>query len=224
MRSAVSLALLLALGGAVRAESVADVLARMDKAAQEFRSFSANVKRTKFTAVLSESETSSGAVRLRRTKGGLTGIMEFGEPDPLILHFNGRTLETYYPKAKRVEVLDFGKRGAAVEQFLLLGFGTSAAEIRKTFEVKLGGAEQVGGAAATRLELTPKEAEAKKIITKIELWIPEGQGNPIQEKISEPSRDYRLVTYSDLKTNPPLPDSAFDLNLPPGVKRITPNK
>jgi outer membrane lipoprotein-sorting protein len=217
-------ALVIAMAVGARGESLADVLARMDKAAVEFRSFSADVKRTEYTAVLSESQTSDGAIRMRRTKGGVTGILEFGEPDPRRMRFDGRTAQTYYPKANRVEIIDIGKHGGAVEQFILLGFGTTAAEMRKSYEIKLGGTEQLGGVATTRIELTPKEAEARKLVTKIELWLPEGQGNPIQEKVSTPSHNYNLFVYSNLKPNPALPDSAFELNLPPNVKRITPNK
>jgi len=215
---------LLAGASAAHGESLADVLAHMDRAAAEFRSFSADVQRTEFTAVLSESESSNGAVRLRKTKNGLAGVMEFGEPDPRSMHFNGRTVETYYPKANRVEVIDIGKHGGAIEQFVLLGFGTTAAEIRKGYDAKLGGPEQIGGIACTRIDLTPKEAEARKMVTKIELWIPDGQGNPIREKVTTPSHDYHLFAYSNLKPNPPLPDSAFELKLPANVKRITPNK
>ncbi len=207
-----------------RADSLSDVLARMDKSAVEFRSFAADVKRTEYTAVLSESSTSDGSVRMRRVKGGIVGILEFGEPDPRRTRFDGRTAQTYYPKANRVEVIDVGKHGGAVEQFILLGFGTTAAEIRKSYDLKLGGTEQVNGAAATRIELNPKEAEAKKMVTRIELWIPEGQGNPVQEKVTEPSRNHHLFVYSNLKANPSLPDSAFELNLHPNVKRITPNR
>ena len=215
---------LLASAMAAQGQSLGDVLARMDRAAAEFRSFSADVKRTEFTAVLSEAETSSGAVRLRRVKNGLAGVMEFGEPDPRNMHFDGRTVETYYPKANRVEVIDIGKHGGAIEQFVLLGFATTAAEIRKGYDLKLGGTEELGGTACTRIELTPKEGEARKLVTKIELWIPDGQGNPIQEKVTTPSHDYHLFVYSNLRPNPGLPDSAFELKLPANVKRITPNR
>ena len=77
---------------------------------------------------------------------------------------------------------------------------------------------------ATRIELTPKSDELKKLVTKIELWIPEGQTNPVQEKITQPSKNYSLVKYSDLKINPTLPDSAFALTLPAKVKKIHPQK
>jgi outer membrane lipoprotein-sorting protein len=209
---------------AARADALSDVLDRMDKAAQDFRSFSAGIKRTEYTAVLSEAETSKGSVRVRRSKNGLDGIMEFGEPNARLIHFNGRTFETFYPKANRVEIIDLGKRGGAAEQFLLLGFGASVADIRKNYEVRMGGPEQVNSVATTRIELTPKEGEAKKLITKIELWIPDGQGNPIQEKVTQPSNNYSLFTYLDLKNNPSLPDSAYNLNLPSGVKKIYPQK
>ena len=213
-----------ALAGVVRADALSDVLARLDKSAQEFRSFSASVKRTEFTAVLGEADSSNGAVRVRKTKNGLSGIMEFGEPDPRTMHFGGKTFETYYPKAGRVEIIDLGKRSGAAEQFLLLGFGMTVAEIRKTYDVKLGGVEQAAGVPATRIELLPHEGEVKKLITKIELWVPEGQGNPVQEKVTQPSKNYSLFTYSELKNNPSLPDAAFGLNVPANVKRIYPQK
>jgi outer membrane lipoprotein-sorting protein len=34
------------------------------------------------------------------------------------------------------------------------------------------------------------------------------------------SGNYDQVNYSDEKMNPPLPDSAFELNAPAGVKRV----
>ena len=72
--------------------------------------------------------------------------------------------------------------------------------------------------------MTPKSAELKKLITKIELWMPEGRDTPIQEKVTEPSKNYELITYSDVKVNPDLPDSSFDLKLPAKVKKIHPQK
>ncbi|MBV8843300.1 MAG: hypothetical protein JO307_10870, partial [Bryobacterales bacterium] len=75
----------------------------------------------------------------------------------------------------------------------------------------------------THLELTPKSADIRKnYVTKIDLWIPDGQANPIQEKVTKPSKDYYLVTYSDPKLNPSLPDSAYILKTPPGVKELHP--
>jgi outer membrane lipoprotein-sorting protein len=85
--------------------------------------------------------------------------------------------------------------------------------------VKLVGEDSLAGQAATKLELVPKTEDAKKYVTKLELWVPDhGAPYPLQEKIYEPSGDYRLITYSDVKINPPIKADAVKLKLPPGVK------
>ena len=206
------------------AEPLPDVLARMDRAAAEFHSLSAGMKRVQFTAVLSESSEMDGVVRLRRTKAGTQGIVEFQQPEKRTVFINGKQVQIYYPKAKNVEIYDTSKYTSNMDQILLLGFGTSAAELKKSYDIKDGGVQKINGADTTRIELTPRSDEMKKLITKIELWIPEGQSNPVRAKFSEPSKNYELVDYTDIKVNPALPESAFAWKLPGNVKKIYPQK
>jgi outer membrane lipoprotein-sorting protein len=206
------------------AEPLADVLSRMDRAAAEFRSLSARMKRVQFTAVLGESSEMQGELRLKRMKGGTLGIIDFQQPEKRTVFIDGKSVYVYYPKANTEEIYDARKYTSNMDQILLLGFGTSSAELKKSYDFKEGGAEKVNGLQTTRIELTPKSDELKKLITKIELWIPEGQSNPIRAKFSEPSKNYEMVDYSDIKVNPALPDSAFKLELPPNVKKIYPQK
>jgi outer membrane lipoprotein-sorting protein len=207
-----------------RAEPLADILARMDRAAQDFRALSASMKRIQFTAVISESNEMDGVVRLKRIKNGTVGIVDFQHPEQRTVYVNGHNIQIYYPKANTVEIYDSSKYTSNIDQFLLLGFGTSSAELQKSYDLKMAGMEPIGGVATTRVEMTPKSAELKKLITKIELWIPEGKDTPIQEKVTEPSKNYELITYSDVKVNPNLPDSSFELKLPEKVKKIRPQK
>lgn len=207
-----------------RAESLDVILARMDRAAKDFKSLSAKIKQVEFTAVLNESTEATGEVRLKRQKGGVVGIEDFKEPDPRVIHLSGHTAERYFPKAKTVEIYDAGKYASSMDRFVLLGFGVSGADLKKDYTITAAGTETLGSTPATRLELTPHASDLQKMITKIELWIPEGQSNPIQEKVLQPSKNYTLVAYSDLKVNPDLPDSAFELKLPPDVKKIYPQK
>jgi len=118
--------------GLVTAEPLADVLARMDKAAAEFHSLSAGMKRVQFTAVLSESSEMEGVVRLRRIKNGTQGIIEFKQPEQRTVFINGKQVQIYYPKANTVEIYDTSKYTSNMDQILLLGFGTSAAELKKS--------------------------------------------------------------------------------------------
>jgi outer membrane lipoprotein-sorting protein len=206
----------------LRADSLPEVLARMDRAAKDFMAITMDVKQTDYTAVLDESKESSGTMALRRTRNGNEMLVKFSEPDPYQLLLSGHTARKYSPRANTVEIYDSNKLGAA-EKMMLTGFGVSAADLRKDYDIKLVGPENIGSVPTTHIELTPKSADVRKnYATKIELWIPDGQANPIREKLTTPSKDYYLWTYSNLKVNPPLPASAFRLNLPPGVKEIHP--
>jgi outer membrane lipoprotein-sorting protein len=202
-------------------ESLPDILARMDRAAKDFKSMSAQMKEIDYTAVIDESTPQSGEVRMKRAKGGTIVRVDYPEPEPRIVHADGHKAEIFYPKAKSVEIYDIGKYSGLSEQ-ILIGFATSGDDLRKNYTIKVAGMETVGGQSTTRLQLTPKSPELLKLATTIELWIPEGQSYPLQEKFLEPSKNYKLVTYSGIKMNPELPDSAFELKLPPGTKQVHP--
>jgi outer membrane lipoprotein-sorting protein len=196
----------------------------MDQSAQSFRSLSGSMHRVQFTAVLNESSAMDGTLRLRRVNKTTMGVVEFQPPDPRTVFVDGKNIQIYYPKANTVEFYDASKYVANIDQFLLLGFGTTSAELMKSYDVKLGGAEAIGGKMCSRVELTPRTQQMKQLITKIELWIPEGDSSPVREKVTEPSKNYELVDYAEVRLNPPLPQSAFELKLPAGVKKIYPQK
>jgi outer membrane lipoprotein-sorting protein len=205
----------------LQADSLSEVLARMDRAAKDFMAITVDVKQTDYTSVLDESKESSGTMALRRTKSGNEMLVRFSEPDPYEWQLSGHTAKKYSPRANTVEIYDSNKLGTA-EKMMLVGFGVSAADLHKDYDIKLVGSENIGSVPTTHIELTPKSADVRKYAAKVDLWIPDGQANPIREKLTEPSKDYLLCTYSNLKVNPSLPDSAFRLNLPPGVKEIHP--
>jgi outer membrane lipoprotein-sorting protein len=216
----VRLAVLAAMAGTfVSAESLDDILGRMDQAARNFRTFSAKIKRTEYTQILHSSDVTDGAQRVMKLRGQPVTILEFFGQNPQTIRLSGRSAEVYYPNAKLVEVWDAGKYARAANQMLLLGFGTSGAELRKDYELTVGGSETIGTARTTRIELVPKDRDLKKQVEKIEMWIPEGESNPVQVKVNRTSKDYELASYSDVKLNPALPESDFDLKLPSDVRR-----
>jgi outer membrane lipoprotein-sorting protein len=208
----------------LRAESLEDILARMDQSARSFRTFSAKIKRIEFTKVLpNDKDETDGVRRLKRVKGETIGIVEFFGKNPETIRFAGKTVETYYPNAKRVDVYDaskFGKLGKQADQLLLLGIGVTSADLRRDFDIKAAGAEVIGGKPTTRLELIPKDKDLKKQAEKIELWIPEGESIPVQSRVTLTSGNYDQANYSDVQMNPTLPDSAFELSTKPDVKFV----
>jgi outer membrane lipoprotein-sorting protein len=206
------------------AESLNDVLARMDRSSDTFQGMTAKLSQVNHTEVINENETVNATVKLHRSKTGLTGRVDFSGPNQKIVSVDARKVRVYYPKSNLVELYDVGKYGNQLDQFLLLGFGTSGQELKKNYQVRLIGSETIAGKPTTHLELTPKSKEAKDIFKKADLWLAQDADYPLQEKIHKNDQDYTLITYSDVKLNPALADKELELVLPPGVKQVTPQK
>jgi len=202
-------------------ETLPQVLARMDRAAQAFQGMTADTKKITYTAVIQDKSEESGIVRMRRTHGHeVQALWETTQPVQKTWEFHGRTARLFLPKANQVEIFDFSKNGDQMDQFVLLGFGTTEAELKKSYRIRLIGQEN----STTHLELIPKAKEALQLVTKIELWISNDNSYPVQEKLQQPSGDYIFITYSNLKLSPIPSEKEVELNLPPGVQKIYPGK
>jgi outer membrane lipoprotein-sorting protein len=206
------------------AATLEQVLAAVDKAAAGFRTMSADLTKVDHTAVINDDSEESGRVRMKRLgPRDIRYLIEYVKPDPRIAVFEKNTAQVYYPKMKEVQVWDLGKYRSLVDQFLLLGFGTPVANLKRSYSLRVIGEEQIGGEAATRLELIPLSPSVLDHLKKAELWISAG-GYPVQQKFHEASGDYKLVTYKDVKLNAAIPDDAFRLKLPADVRRMRPQK
>jgi outer membrane lipoprotein-sorting protein len=221
-QAAITLAVALSVA---RADSLDDVLRRMDAAAPKFTSMTATLKRVDYHARFPETEEKTGSVRMQRTKNsGPAAIWKFEGKDPETFYLHGHTGLQYLPKVKMAREYEAGKHVAAVQEALLLGFGARSADLQKTYDIALGGTEKVAGKNTTWIRLTPKSKDVKDLYTRIDLWVEDGESNPTQEKIWTGTKgDYILATYSDLKINPDLPDSEFKFTPPPGTLTVKAN-
>ena len=201
----------------------------MDKAAGEFKTMTANVTNVTHTEVINEDSPETGTVVMKKVQAGeVQGLIDFLAPDKRTIAFEKRKLRIYYPATKTVQEWDLGKHGSQLDQFLMIGFGTSGTSLAKDYAMSVLPPETVKGfegKQTIRLRLVPKTGEAREYVKQLELWIPEtGNPYPIQEKISAPSGDYRLVTYSNLQINVPLAADALQLKTPAGVVTEHPGK
>jgi outer membrane lipoprotein-sorting protein len=205
------------------------ILARMDKAASVFKNMTARATYVTHTDVINEDSPETATVVMQKVGAGeVRGLINFLEPDKHTVSIENRRVRIYYPKMNTVQEFDLGKHGEQLDQFLMIGFGTSGTALAKGYDVSVLGTETVKGfegIQTIRLQLIPKTGEARQYVTKLELWIPEsGDPYPLQEKISEPSRDYRRITYAGIKTNQPLPPDALQLKPARGFKTEYPGK
>lgn len=207
------------------AETLGAVQARMDKSAAEFAAMSARVKKISYTAVIKDSAAESGTFIIKKVKPGDVRVrMEIDKPDARSIALSRKKYEIFLPKINTVQEYDLTQYGRLVDQFLLLGFGTPVRDITKSYDMVVTGTETIDGKQTTRVELRPKLASVKEHLKLVEIWIPMNDGNPIQQKFLQPSGDYTLSTYMDVKINPLLKDADVQLTLPKNVKREKPQK
>lgn len=203
----------------LRAEPVDAILKRMNADARKFNSVSATMHQVDYNALLKDSSNSSAQVRIRRSKGSFSGVLEYQPPDERTVGFAGHVVKIYYPKANQVTQISAGAYLSHVSQFLL--FGTSGDELQKTYNITAAGTETVAATPTTHLVLTPKSSDLQKMITKLEVWIPQDKSYPVQEKATEPSQNAEIFSFSEVRMNPSLPGSAFELKIPRGAKVIS---
>jgi outer membrane lipoprotein-sorting protein len=203
-------------------ETAEQTLSRMDQNAANFKSLSAKIRQLEHYKVINEENVSEGTIHLKRSKHDVRVLVHLTSPDEKSVALSGTKVEMYLPKLKTVQEYNFGS--STVEKFLALGFGASGNDLKQDYTIRFMDEGAVNGEKTARLELIPKDKQVLKQFPKIELDIPLNKGYPVQEKLYQTGGDYMVITYSDVAINPPLPDSAFKLQLPKGVKREFPQK
>src|SRR5579863_156281 len=200
--------------------SLDDVLKQMDREQGQFQSLTASIERTKVTVVVNDHSTESGQIEVRRD--GKMRI-DLTSPDQKTILRDGDHIYVYTPKIRRVEEYDLGKRRDLIDQLLLLGFGTSGDSVKKSYLITLQGEDSLNGQKVVHLELTPRADDVRKQISKIDLWLNEGNWLPAQQQLFETgSGDYSIVRYSNVARNVAIPDARFRPAWPKGVTRVKP--
>ncbi len=200
----------------------------MDQSASSFKGMTSAFSWVTHTDVIDDDAKESGTVVMRRAAPAeVEGRIDFLQPDKRTVVFEKRRARMYTPKINTIQIYDLGDKGEQIDRFVMLGFGTSGTELAHDYVVRVLGAEEVQGQRCTKVELLPKMQEVKNLVSKIDLWLPEGPAEPypVQEKIYDKSpRDFRIATYTNLKINPRISADALKLKTPAGVKTIYPQK
>ena len=197
-----------------------NVLKQLDAQAADFHSLTADLDRTKVTVVVNDKSTESGKIMVRRDDKMRIELMQ---PDPRTILRDGDNFYIYNPKIHRVEEYNLGNKKSMVDQFLLLGFGTSGSELKNSYSIALQGEETLDNRKVVLLELLPKSDDVKKQLSKIQLWIDVTTWLPVQQKFYETgSGDYFIILYKNVVRNVHIADSEFKAHWPHGTSRVKP--
>ena len=201
--------------------SLEGVLTQMDSAAAQFRNAEADFVWDQYQKVVNETDTQKGKVYYRRTGKGETQMSaNIQSPEQKYLVFADGKIRLYQPKIQQVNEYDAGKNRDQFQSFLVLGFGGRGHDLPMQFEVKFVGYENVDGVKTAKLELIPKAPNVKNMFAQIVIWIDPARGISLKQQFFEPSGDYRIADYSNIKLNGKVPDDVFKLHTSGSVKTV----
>lgn len=201
---------------------LASVLSQMDAASTRFHSAEADLTSIQYQKVVNDTDTQKGRVYFRRTSKELQMAIDITDPDLKYVLLTDSKVRLYQPKIDQVTEYSLGKNRSDIEGMFALGFGGRGDDLLKSFDVELAGSETIDGVKTSKLQLTPKTDRVKNMFSRIELWIDPTRGISLRQQFWEPSGDYRLANYSNIKMNHGIPDSIFRLKTTNRTKTVTP--
>jgi len=199
------------------------LFSQMDAAAGAFHRAEADLTQEDYQKVVADLTIETGKIYFRRTKKGLQVAMDFlSSPDSKYVLLADDKISFYQPKIDQVTEHPLGKNSSETESMFALGFGGSSHDLLKSFDVKVAGSAVMDGVKTSKLELTPKTEGLKKYFSLIELWVDPARDISLRQKFWQPSGDYHLACYSNIKMNKRISGRVFKLKTTRRTKTVTP--
>ena len=196
-----------------------EILKRMETHRTTLISLRTNITMVKVNNQLNEKDTTEGSAVYLPTKGRDALIrIDWTKPVEETLAVVNKKYVLYTPRRTQAIIgnaSDAKGNGKANNLFTFLNM--SKDQLKANYTVKYLGQEKVSGGIETwHLEMTPKNTTAYKTA---EMWV-DGNGMPIQIKITERNNDTTTILLSNLQKNTSIKASVFKVELPKGTKII----
>jgi outer membrane lipoprotein-sorting protein len=179
------------------AQDLKTVLAKLDTAAANFRSTSADFQFDSYqTDPVPDKDTQKGVVYYERSGKSFQMAAhineENGKPIPKVYKYAKDEFQLYEKIPNQVTTYKNDKVGG----YLLLGFGAT-------------GEETLDNVKSDKLELVAKDPAVRKNILKVTVWMDTARGVSLKQVFDEGQGQSRVCVYFNFKFNQPLPSDAF---------------
>lgn len=198
------------------------VLKTMDTAAAHFQAAQADFVFNQYQKVVDETDTQKGTVYYRRAGQQIEMLADFKEPERRFVLYKDGKLQVYEPKIEQVMEYSAGANRNQVETFLVLGFGGSGQDLKKSFDVTLEREETIDNIVTARLQLIPKNDKTRSNFPQIILWIDLSNGISVQQKLLQTQGDYRLAKYSAINLKAKISNDVFRLKTTGKTQFVSP--
>ena len=195
-----------------------EIYKRMEAHRNSLDTLRADVLMDKFNSQLGIHDVMKGKAAYISTTGkSATFRIDWSDPQEILSVVNNKYV-IYRPRHKQAIVGDANKaKGSGKANNLFAFLNMSRAELKKNYDVKYIGKEDVkGGTPTWHLQMTPK---TKAQFKTAEMWV-DGNGMPLQIKVTESNGDATTIFLSNLEKNITLKASYFIIDLPKGTKEI----
>lgn len=198
--------------------TINEIYKRMDQHNKVLRSVQANLKMEKYNAQLEERDVTEGTVKyLPGTEKNMYVRINWTKPVEEQLAIVKGQYVLYRPRLGQAIVGKVEKaKGSAGASGALAFMSMSKAQLKENYTVRYIGQEIVDGSQAWHLELTPKNQTSYKLAN---IWV-DGNGMPVQAKVTEKNNDTTTILLSSIKKNESIPSEVFAISPPKGTKII----
>ena len=197
-----------------------EVLDRIDESGKSLNSMRADIVQKKWTDILAEFDAGeTGDLMFLREGENLFFRKDITSPSNNSLVIKGGEVMFYQPGIKQAQQYQLGDNKDKAE-YLLLGFGSDKEAIKEVYDLQLLGIEDLDGRETYMIQMDPKSEKVSAFFVRIVLWIDTEMWVPIQQKLVEPTQDFLLITFDDIRLNAKIKESEFNLKLPKDVKVI----
>lgn len=198
---------------------VDQILKKMDEHYKSLASLRSDVTMVKYDSLLQESDKYEGTTMYLPAKGRDAFVrIDWVKPAQEVLSVVNGKYVIYRPRLNQAltgstkNATGSGKANSA-----LAFMNMSRAQLKANYTIRYMGQENVSGGIPTwHLELTPKTKQNYKLA---DLWV-DGNGMPIQAKVTENNNDTTTVLLTKLQKNVTINGKDFEVSLPKDVKVV----
>ena len=199
-----------------------NVLQKMDAAAADFHTAQADFVWDQYQKVVDEHDTQKGTVYYRRSGNEIEMMAEIKEPMAKFMLYKDGKLQVYQPSMEQVMSFSAGSNRNEMESYLVLGFGGSGEDLKKTYVVTYVGEDRIDNIATAKLQLIPKSDKVRNYFSKAFLWIDLSRGISVQQQFLEAQGDQRLAKYSAIRVGAKIDKDVFQLKTTKKTQFVSP--
>lgn len=139
----------------------------------------------------------------------------------LVALVDKNVLHLYDPGAKTVQEIRLSRDKSRLAPFLRFGFTVTGDKLEDDFLVTFIGEQEIGDRRTLGLELTPKKADMRAIVSKAQIWFDQASWLPVKQMVTHTSGTKTVtVTYSGTARNLNLNPDLFKAKWPRGTKKV----